>query len=150
MEKYGVADVDPEKWYPEHLLLDALNELAANPNVTPNMVAMGMQVGSIVPMPPELVNPTLEQVLRAWNGVYQSLHRNGDVGTITVDKIDEKHFRIIFDELYPDDFSYGILYGYARRFLPNDTQFVVYYDEQVIPRDRGGEEDVTIIHITWT
>jgi hypothetical protein len=51
--------------------------------------------------------------------------------------------------VYPDDMSYGILYGYARRFLPPGTKFKVYYDPDVLPRDQGGSENYTIIHISW-
>jgi hypothetical protein len=149
MEKYDVKNVQPDQWYPTQRLMDALNELAQNANISSNMVAIGMQVGMIVPMPPDLVNPTLEQVLMAWNGIYQALHCDGDPGRIDVEKVGEKHLKISFTELYPDDFSYGIIYGYARRFLPPGTPFTVFYDEQVTPRDRGGQEGYTLIHIEW-
>ena len=49
----------------------------------------------------------------------------------------------------PDDMSYGLLYAYARRFLPPGTQFTVYYDPDIPARDYGGDREETIIHIEW-
>ena len=50
---------------------------------------------------------------------------------------------------YPDDFNYGIMYGFALRYLPPHSDFIVSYDPQVTPRDRGGEQGCTVIHIRW-
>lgn len=144
-----MVDLDPEQWYPTHKLLDALNELADMPGLTSNLVAIGMMVGSIVSMPPELENPTLDQVLMVWNDVYQGLHRNGDVGSIRCEKVAEKHYKTLHMDVYPDDLSYGIQYAYARRFLPPHTHFKVFYDPDILPRDYGGQDEVTIIHTKW-
>lgn len=149
MEKYGIPNPAPDQWYPLSMLLGVLNELARKPEVSAGLVAIGLKIGEIVPMPPGRPNPTLEQVLRGWNGIYQMLHRNGDVGTIAVEKVGPQHFKLTFTDVYPDDFSYGIIYGYGRRFLPLGTQFTVYYDPNVTPRDRGGDGNTTVIHITW-
>ena len=89
------------------------------------------------------------QVLMRWDDMYQMLHRNADVGGITVEKIAEKHYKTSHTVIYPDDMSYGVLFGFARRFLPPGTPFKVYYDPEIPPRDRGGEQDATIIHIEW-
>ncbi len=147
VQKYGLANVDPNGWYPAHDLIEALNEIAANPNSSANMVAIGMVIGKIVPMPPGLENPSLGQVLMIWNDLYQFIHRNGDPGAILCEQVNEKHYKTIHSDLYPDDFSYGIVYGYGRRFLPPGTQYKVFYDPEATPRDAGG--DVTIIHVSW-
>ena len=115
-----------------------------------SLVAIGIEVGLMTPMPADLAeeNPTLEDVLMRWNDMYQMLHRNADVGSIVVEKVGEKHIKTIHTVVYPDDMSYGVLYGYGRRFLPPGTFFKVYYDPDFPPRDRGGK-DATIIHIEW-
>jgi hypothetical protein len=148
MQKYGLVNVDPNGWYSVKALMDAMNEIVSNPNSSPNMVAIGLEIGRIVPMPPDMPDPTLGQVLMMWNGIYQYLHRNGDVGAINVEKMSETHYKVTFTDLYPDDFSYGIMYGYARRFLPRGTRFKVFYDEAVTPRDQGGT-GATVIHLKW-
>lgn len=151
MEKYGVVEAEANLfgWYPTINLLNALNEIAENPNVVSNYVAIGMKIGQEIPMPPEMENPTLEDVLMGWNDLYQQVHRNADVGKIECIKHSDKHFETIHTVVFPDDMSYGLLYGYARRFLPRGTSFTVYYDPEHPPRDRGGTSGQTSIHVEW-
>lgn len=149
MEKYGFGNIDPFKWYPVKMLLDALNELAKNSNTMPNFVAIGMFIGENVPIPPEMENPTLEDVLMIWDDLYQGLHRGGDVGSIKIEKVSDTYFKTRQAGLYPDDMSYGVLYAYGRRFLPPGTHFTVFYDPEVPPRDHGGDGDATYINIRW-
>lgn len=148
MEKYGLMNPLPDGWYPGQSLLDALNELTQRPNVMFNFVAIGMEIGRICPMPPELDNPDIGQVLTAWNDIYQGLHRNGNVGTIACEAVGARHYRLVMTDIYPDDFSYGILHGFSKRFLPPKTAFKVFYDPEVKARDYGGNGR-TIMHLTW-
>ena len=64
------------------------------------------------------------------------------------EKISDTHFKVSFTDLYPDDFSYGIMCGYGQRFLPPGTDFTVAYDPDIVPRDKGGQ-GATVIHIYW-
>ncbi|HLA42125.1 MAG TPA: hypothetical protein VJZ27_01745 [Aggregatilineales bacterium] len=150
MEKHGVVNLDPMGWYPAQMLLDALNDIAAYSNFSTNMVAIGMKIGEIVPVPPELgEKPSLEDVLMIWDDLYQGLHRNTDVGGITIEKVHDNYFKTFHTVIYPDDMSYGVLYGYARRFLPVSTHFTVFYEPDVTPRDKGGDGDATVISVKW-
>ncbi|HVO71312.1 MAG TPA: hypothetical protein VMT24_14780 [Aggregatilineaceae bacterium] len=148
MQKYGLVDVQPDQWYPLQPLLDGLNELSQCPGMSANLVAIGMEIGMITPVAPHIQNPTLWDVLVNWNDIYQMIHRNGDVGCIACEIVDDKHYKTIHTCLYPDDFNYGIVYGYGRRFLPPGTDFTVFYDPDMKPRDQGGT-DATVIHVTW-
>jgi hypothetical protein len=130
MEKHGMVNLDPFTWYPVQMLLDATNEIAES-NMTPNFVAIGMKIGEGVPLPPDMVNPTLEDVLMIWNDLYQGLHRGGDVGYIKIEKVSDTYFKTIQAGIYPDDMSYGVLFAYGRRFLPPGTEFTVFYDPGV-------------------
>jgi len=150
MEKHGIVGLDPFSWYPVQMLLDATNELTRHANMTSNFVAIGMKIGEHVPLPPEMVNPTLEEVLMIWDDLYQGLHRGGDVGHIRIEKVSNTYFKTIQSGLYPDDMSYGVLYAYGRRFLPPGTEYEVFYDPDVIPRDQGGTGEATYINIKWT
>lgn len=68
------------------VVLDALNELGKAPDFMSGLVAMGMEVGKMVPV--EMENPGVGDVLMAWNGIYQSLHRNADMGQLLCEKGD--------------------------------------------------------------
>jgi hypothetical protein len=149
MEKFDLVNLDPYQWYPTHKWLDALNELSQQPNLTQNTLAIGMEIGKMVPVPPGLENPTLEQMLMGLDIAYQAAHRNGDIGNVACEKLEEKHLRLTCTDLYPDDLTYGIVYSLAKRFLPPKTAFKVYYDEQITPRDQGGDGS-TVIHVSWT
>ena len=149
MEEHGVVNLDPQKWYPTQMLLNALNDLKHNPGFRSSMTAIGLKTGETVPIPPDMKEPTLEKVIGIWDSLFQMLHRNGDVGCIRVEKVTDKHFKTIHTVVYPDDMSYGILYAYGRRFLPPRIPFTVYYDPDLPARDYGGEGKETIIHIQW-
>jgi hypothetical protein len=148
VEKYGLVNLEPQAWYPAHKWLDALNELSDHPNQSPNTLAIGMEIGKLVPVPPDLESPTLEQMLMGLGFAYQAAHRNGDIGNLVCEKVAENHYKVICTDLYPDDLTYGIVYTFARRFLPPKTLFKVYYDEQITPRDKGGNGP-TVIHVSW-
>lgn len=149
MARHHMADIDPEAWYPLQNLLDALNEIAESTSALASMLAIGTEVGQIFPMPPTLKeNPTPGDVLMIWGDIYQAIHRNGDPGAIVGTKISDKHYKTIHTCLYPDEFNYGIVYGYARRFLPPGTSFTAYYDPHMLPRDWGGNGP-TVIHLEW-
>lgn len=149
MEKYGLVDPDPTAWYPDQQLLNALNEMGEKANLSSSLVAIGMKIGEVVPAPPNTEDPSLEQMLAFWDTIYQSLHRNADMGCIRYEKVADKHYKTTHNDKYPDDLSYGILYAFGRRCLPKGTQFMVYYDEDFPGRDYGGTTDETIIHIKW-
>jgi hypothetical protein len=146
MERHGLASVGQNDWAPTSRFLDALNELAETTDLMSSLVAIGMEIGTTIPMPDGI---TLDQVYMGTNDVYQSLHRGADVGAITGEKVSDKHYIMTLTDVYPDDFTYGIMYGYARRFLPPGTGYSVAYDLDVKPRDRGGDSGKTVIHIKW-
>jgi len=147
MERHGLLDIAPDQWIPTRKMMYALNELAEDPDFMSGLVAIGIEIGKRIVVP--LEDPTLEEVLLSWNASFHAVHRNGDVGQKIAEKVGEKHYRITLTDPYPDDFNYGIMYGFALRYLPPHSDFIVSYDPQVTPRDRGGEQGCTVIHIRW-
>ncbi len=145
MEQHGVTEFKPMEWYDLQTLLDSINELIDAPNVSFNFVAIGMRIGEAAPTPPEMNNPTFEDVLFAWDGMYQQLHRGGEVGKIEIEKINNTHFKTTHTICYPDDMQYGVLYGFAKRFLPRGSHFVVEYETS---RDKDGAK-AAVIHVSW-
>jgi hypothetical protein len=148
VEKFGLLDINPDAWYPCQSFLDVLNELGKRPNNSQNTVAIGMEIGKMIPAPPGMENATLEQMLMGIDYAYQGAHRNGEIGKYICEKQSENHLKLTYNDLYPDDLTYGIIYSFARRFLPPQTAFKVYYDTVIIPRDLGGNGS-TIIHVCW-
>jgi hypothetical protein len=146
-EKHGLTNIHENEWYPTHKLMEMLNELAESTNLGTASVAIGLSVGQTIPMPPELKDPTIHDILGIWNDLYQVIHRGGDAGHIEIQKISDTHYLTRHHGVvYPDDMSYGVLYGYGRRFLPG-IPFKVYYDEKTQRLDDGGK--YTDIHIEW-
>ena len=146
-EKRGLTKIQQDQWYPTHKLLDLLNEMAKTTNLGTASVAIGLSVGQTIPMPPELNDPSIHDVLSVWDDLYQGIHRGGYPGHIEIQKISDTHYLTRHHKvIYPDDLSYGVLYGYGRRFL-SGVPFKVYYDEKVQRLDDGGE--FTDIHIAW-
>ena len=112
-----------------------------------NFVAIGAAISETAYLPPEVESMSFEQVIFAINDYYQMQHRNGDAGQISVEKVEDKHVVLYVRVPYPDDLEYGTAFGFARRFLPPNTHFIVQYDKDAVRHDQGGEE--TIIHVTW-
>jgi len=147
LEKYGLANIDPEQWYPLRDVLAVLSELAGKGSSMFDFVSLGLAAAQVSPIPPEIEQLPLEQFLMMYEKIYPTRHRNGDAGTVRAEQLGERHVKMIFDVAYPDDLMYGLMYGFARRFLPPDTRFRVKYDEATLRREQGGKE--TVIHITW-
>jgi hypothetical protein len=148
IEEHGLVDIRAGGWYPIQDFHNLLNDLAAHANQSPNFVAIGMSIAETAHMPPELGEPSFVEMIEHWDEHYQDNHRNGDIGYKTTEKLGDRHYQLtLHGGLYPDDFEYGVLYGFAKRFLPPGTYFTVRYDESVQRLDQGGEK--TVLHVKW-
>lgn len=147
LKKYGLAVIDPEKWYSLQQWLDVLGDLAGQSGGMFDLVAIGAAISQTAVMPPEVETMAFEQFLYLVNDVYQMQHRNGNAGEVKVEKVADKHMKIVVRVPYPDDLEYGTTYGFAHRFLPKGTTILVEYDS-TLPRREGGGESTTI-HVTW-
>jgi hypothetical protein len=147
LKKHGFENVEPDEWYPAQEWLNVINDLMADRPWTSEMVVTGMSIAENGAIPPELENAPLEQILGLWDDIYQLPHRGGDIGEVIIEKLSDTHIKTVHRHLYPDALTYGIAYGWARRFLPEGARFSVYYDQEVPHLDQGGTE--TIIHVRW-
>jgi hypothetical protein len=148
ISKYGFDAIDPDKWYPLQDYLDFVADAVENRGLAFNLVAIGMSIAEVAIMPPELANASFPQMVMGWDDHYQANFRNGDVGRKTTIKVADQHYKIVHDQtVVPDDIEYGVLYGFAQRFLPPDTLFDVWFDEDVPRMDEGGDQ--TILHVSW-
>ena len=147
LERHNLVDIQPDQWYPAQLFLDVLNDLAAESTASMDFVAIGMGLAAKIIFPPEMENASLEDILLAWGHKYDIDHRGPNKGYLKVEIVEPGHIKSIHKHPYPDDFEYGLAYGLCRRFRPEGVSFRVYYDEDTLRMDQGGEE--TIIHVVW-
>jgi len=148
LKRYRLERINSDAWYPAEMFLELLNEMSTHPNMMYNLVAIGISIAEVAIMPPELENASFEQVVKFWNAHYQANFRSGYVGQKKAVQVDYHHYKVIHDgTIMPDDLEYGVLYGFAKRFLPPGTSFSIWYDEDVLRIDEGGTQ--TIIHAQW-
>ncbi|MBN2305528.1 MAG: hypothetical protein JXQ72_13680 [Anaerolineae bacterium] len=148
LRKHKLTHIQAGGWFPMRNFHNLLNDLVTEGNWGGNFVAIGMAIAETAYMPPELGQPSFVDMIEHWDDHYQSNHRNGDIGYKTAQKLADRHYELtLHGGLYPDDFEYGVLYGFAKRFLPPGTDFTVWYAEDVQRLDQGGEK--TVIRVRW-
>lgn len=148
LERMGIAQIDPAVWYPQRLWVAIFNDMLTRLKGTafPSFVAIGMKLAE-APFPPEIASATYPEFMSHLSEIYQGAHRGGDPGSYHSKVVSDHHVIVTARAPYPDDFVYGMIYGFARRFLPKGTSFTVKYDDATQRADEGGE--YTVLHITW-
>lgn len=146
MERSGLYDIDPDKWYPGQSYADVINALAENTNQMENLVAVGIQIARQFELPPD-EELTFEQFLVTWDDLYR-LHFKGNVGSMTAEKLDDRHYRVINRTIWPDDLVYGVAYGFGRRLLPHGTNLKIQYETPTKRMDYGGHHE-TVMLVEW-
>ncbi len=147
VEQSGLTDVQPDEWYPTQQLLNVFNMMVAEGKAS-SIIAIGLSIAANLQYPPERENAPLGDILAGWPEVYLQNHRGEGAGELQTEKLGDNHWIVrLVDFIFPDDVTYGVAYGFCKRFLPRGTQFLVEYESITDRRDFGGEE--TIIHITW-
>ncbi len=146
-EKHGLVNIDPRAWYPEQQWLDVLSDMADQGNAMFDFVSLGIKIADNAMLPPGFSSLPLLTVLQNANSIFQLNSRGTETGEITTEVLGDKHAKLTFRVPDPDDFWYGILFGYVRRCMPQGTHFTVSYDKEVPRREQGGE--VTVMHVEW-
>lgn len=147
-KKHGMTDPDPEKWYPLQPVLDLLKELSEGPNGRANLTAIGVKTAEYGVQPEDMIAAPLPFVLENWEAHMYSNMRKGDAGRIITEKVHDKFYKVTQQNLFPDDFCYGLAYGFCRSRLPLGTNFRVWYEDYDNRIDNGGG-DKTVICIQW-
>jgi hypothetical protein len=143
-----LPDIESKKWYPLQPVLDVLKELSKSSNATTNLVAIGVKIAEYGVEPEDIIEAPLPVVLEHWQDHMDISFRNGDPGKIITEKVHDKFYKVTQINLFPDDFCYGLAYGFARSRLPLGTNFKVWYEEGVNRIDDGGG-DKTVICVEW-
>ena len=146
LERHGLSSVDPQKWYSLQDWLDVLTDLDGDGDAMFDFVSIGLKVAETAVYPPEVEQMPFADFVMMIPQVYLMQHR-GDAGEERAERLSDKHLRLIMRTPYPDDLAYGVVWGMARRFLPEGTQFLIAYDETEPRCDQGGE--FTVLDISW-
>lgn len=149
LKKHGLMEIDKEAWYPAEKWIAVMNDMADDPALESNYVAIGMKVAENVVMPPPLQGAPLGKILEMWDVIYKKQHKGDNIGGKNIEKLSDTKYRAVLNDLYPDDLSYGVAYGWCRRFLPQGTRFIVKYEDIDNRRDTTGTETTTLL-IEWS
>ena len=149
LEKHNLTDVEPDNWYPLQAWLDVLSDIAnaAAGQAMLDFVSIGIKMFEFIPLPPEILAKPYEEVIFMHDDMYKGTNRATDVGGYTIEKLGDKHLKITVRVPYPDDFVYGSLYGEAKKFMPEETDFLLRYSEPSTRREQGAEH--TVFEISW-
>lgn len=146
-QKHGLGDVDPKAWYPMQKMLDALQELGQQGGTMFDLISVGMKTVENLLLPPEAAFLSLVELFQLSSNVYQLNSRGSNIGGAKCEVVSDRYVKMHYTTPLPDDFMYGIVYGYAKHFLPRGSHVVAFYDPDIPRRDEGG--DTTIIHAKW-
>lgn len=146
LEERGLDQIDPQGWYRWQDVLEALEEIAGQSGGMMDLVGIGMAAADLSLVPPEVEEMPPYKFFELYEQLYPKRWRNGDPGWIETDVRSEQYVVLNLYIPFPDDLSYGLFYGFAKRFS-HGARFTVQYDDSVPRKDQGGE--TTLIHIIW-
>lgn len=146
LQKHDLVDLQEDKWYSVETIVKFFEDITAQTNAMFNLVSIGTKIAIYCIVPPNIDVMPFSDFLEIIDTVYHMQHR-GDVGQLVTRKLSAQHYTVTSDTPYPDDFWYGIYYGWAKRLLPAETAITAWYDKVAPRQDQGGKH--TTIHIEW-
>lgn len=144
LQRHGLAEIDPQKWYPQQGILNLYRDIEeGRSNVSENLVSIGIKSVETMGFPPE-VN-TMQSMIMAMAGSYDQVHRNIQPGEGTWGRlVGENHAQAILNTPYPDDVFYGYYWGLMKKYTPAGMRFRIAMAENNDPELPG-----TLYDITW-
>lgn len=144
LPKYGLDNIDPEKWYPHQAWFNVLKDLSEmSGGGSSALVAFGRKVVETAVMPPEI--DTIPKMLHALHAIHHMNLRNvPEEEGYQIEEISEKHYIVYHNTPNPDDSIYGFLWGLAARFKAPGEQFVVRKIDNPKP-----DECVSAFEVKW-
>jgi len=150
LNRHGMDEIDPQKWYSVQKLLDVLNDVVEEgSNTSQVFVSVGIgaaELGYAALPEPVKAQLTLRGFLSAYGKRLGELH-HGDVGYVQFEEAAGNHFIMTWRVPYPDDMMYGVFYGYTRLLRPPRQTFSLEYDPNYMTVEAGGDRTVLHIHV---
>jgi hypothetical protein len=146
-ERHGFADVDPNRWYLAQDLLDVFNDMLADAHGTLDFVSIGIAIAPNLGIPPTLDLHSPEQVFGFIGNAQAATTFTSHPGYIRSEQIDKTHYTIRARTVMPDDMIYGVMYAFARGFVPTGSHISLTYTPDGKRRDFGDE--YTSMELKW-
>jgi hypothetical protein len=142
LQKHGLTNIHPEKWYPQQKELDMLRDIG----LLMDFVAIGMKIPDLVEYGVEV--KTIADAFLLLDAGYQHNHRGPEVGGFQAEWTGKRSMRIVCHNPYPSDLDYGIIYRLVQKFHPAAAaSFSVLRDPAAPNRKLGDETDT--FNIAW-
>lgn len=126
LDKYGLRQIDPERWYPIKTWLNLLKDISQSQSGALDLIVIGKEIARNIVLPAEI--DTVEAALMHLPEIYQRNYRGGDVGYYRVEKQGPKQYRVIGYIPFPSDMTLGVLRGLITRFADKRTRYTVTPD----------------------
>jgi hypothetical protein len=140
----GLANLDPEGWYPQQPYLDLFRDVEQRFGEG-TLRAMARQVPDHAEFPPGI--HTLVDALQTLDIAYQLNHRGGTIGRYAYVPFGPKEGLMVCENPYGCAFDLGILEALVARFCPDRTAPVIRHRVGT-PCRRFGAEACTY-HLLW-
>lgn len=147
LAKHGLEEVDPEAWYPMQTYLDFFRDLAAPDTINAmfDLVSIGQKIPETILLPPDI--QTIHDIMSMYDQAYQMNHRGGKAGNWHYTRLGDREIKMVAEKPYPDDFDYGAMFSFCRKYKPEDARLTVRIDESQPVRKLGGA--TTTFMIKW-
>lgn len=146
MEKYGMSEIEADKWYPHQIWMDILKDIdgSLEGGAQSAFVAIGRKVVEKAAMPPEI--NSIPIALGALHAIHHLNLKNipPDEGYV-VKQLGEKHYHVYENTPNPSDAIYGFIWGICARFKQADEKFTVKIIDNPNPEETPG----TVFDIVW-
>jgi hypothetical protein len=143
LAEHGVDPLDPQRWYPQQRVLDALRAIFER--IGPLTVrGIGRQMFDCAPFPKA---PMLEEALRGIQRTYEAHHRHGDIGHYRVEPAGPGSAHVVCLNPYPCDFDLGLVEAVAERNRPLHSLRVRVVHAPGDCRKRG--QDACTYVVSW-
>jgi hypothetical protein len=118
LAKHDLTDIDPSGWYPVAKVLEFLTEIEEHYNVY-DLIGIGKHIGTNFEIPEPYRD--MEAYLMATDTFYQMPYQGKAPGSITPQKIADRHIRLTLHTPWPANYWYGTFYGLTHQLAgPND------------------------------
>lgn len=145
LDRHGLSEIDPDKWYSHQEWMDILKEMeeTLEGGASSAFVAFGRRVVENAVMPPQI--KTIPDALNALHAIHHANLRNvPEEEGYGIEVKGDKHYIVLHNTPNPDDAIYGFLWGMAARFKgPHEIFNVRKIDNPAPDRARSAYE------VTW-